>query len=59
MKMKLRDQILLVNIAILAGLVFEYFRGSLIVPVVIAGVVLLAAANATFFIRLQRAKKPQ
>ncbi|MGA3136146.1 MAG: hypothetical protein ABSC88_09155 [Terracidiphilus sp.] len=59
MKMKLQNQILIVNAAILGGLVFEYFRGSPIVAIMVSGVFLLLLANVIFFIRLQKAKKGQ
>jgi len=57
--MKLQNQILLVNAAILGGLVFEYFQGAPIVSIVLAGALLLLLANVIFFIRLQKAKKKQ
>ena len=58
-KMKLQNQILIVNAAILGGLVFEYFRGSPIFAIVVSGVFLLLLANVIFFVRLQRAKNSQ
>jgi hypothetical protein len=56
-KMELKNQILLVNAAVLAGLVFEYFRGVPIFAIAIAGVFLLMFVNVIFWVRMQRAKK--
>ena len=56
-KMKLENQALLVNVAILAGLGFEYFRGAPILAILIAGTSLLLMVNMIFFIRWNRAKK--
>lgn len=55
-KMKLRTQILLVNAGILAGLVWEYFRGTRILAILVTGVLLLLMANIIFLVRLQRPK---
>lgn len=55
-KMKLKNQILLVNGAILAGLVFQYFRGYPVLPILITGILLMAMANLIFFVRVQKAK---
>ncbi len=59
MKIKLRAQIVIVNAAIVAGLVFEYFRGSPLSSIVVTGVLLLVMVNLTFFIRRQRITKLQ
>jgi hypothetical protein len=56
MKIKLRDQIVVANAVVLAGLVFEYFRGSSLRSIVVTGVLLLAMVNLTFFIRAQEKK---
>jgi hypothetical protein len=56
-KMKLQNQILIVNVAILAELAFEYFRGSPIISIVVTGVSLLLLANVIFLVRVQKAKK--
>jgi uncharacterized membrane protein len=56
-KMKLENQALIVNVAIFAGLGFEYFRGTPIVAILAAGILLLLIANIIFFVRLRRAKK--
>jgi ABC-type multidrug transport system permease subunit len=58
-KMKLQNQIVLVNASILAGLVFGYFRGAPIFAIVVSGVVLLLLANVIFFIRVRKAKNKQ
>jgi hypothetical protein len=55
-KMKLKNQILIVNAAVLAGLVFEYFRGVTIDILVLTAVFLLLLANIIFFIRLRKLK---
>jgi len=57
MKMQLHNQILLVNVAILAGLAFKYFRGTPLRVLVLTGVLLLAMANVIFLVRLQKIKK--
>lgn len=54
--MKLRIQIVLVNAVILAGLVFEYFRGAALHHVLLTGILLLAMINLMFFIRSQEKK---
>jgi hypothetical protein len=58
-KMKLQNQILIVNASILAGLILEYFRGAPIIAIVVTGVFLLMLVNVIFYIRLQKAKNPQ
>jgi len=55
-KMPLQNQIFLVNAAVLAGLVFEYFQGAPIGIIVGCGVLLLLLANGIFFIRIRRLK---
>jgi hypothetical protein len=55
--MKLQNQILIVNVAIVAELAFEYFRGSPILSIVVTGVSLLLLANVIFLVRVQKAKK--
>ncbi len=59
MKMKLQNQILVVNISILAGLGFEYFRGAQVVAIAISAVLLLILVNVIFLVRMQSANKPQ
>jgi hypothetical protein len=56
-KMKLKDQALLVNVAILAGLTFEYFRGAPVPAILVAGALLLLTVNIIFLIRSRRAKR--
>jgi hypothetical protein len=58
-KMELENQLLIVNLAIVGGLAFEYFRGSPAFAIVVAGVGLLLLANGIFWIRIERAKKSQ
>jgi hypothetical protein len=55
-KMKLKNQIVLVNVAILAGFIFQHFRGLTTLAIVITGVPLLALANLIFLVRLRREK---
>ncbi len=57
--MKLENQIVIVNVAILAGLGFEYFRGAPVVAIAISAVLLLLLVNVIFLVRVQRAKKQQ
>ncbi|MGH9600690.1 MAG: hypothetical protein ACRD3Y_05995 [Bryobacteraceae bacterium] len=57
--MKLRYQMFIVNLAILAGFALEYFRGSPRIATAFAGVFLLATANFIFLILLLKAKKAQ
>jgi len=56
MKMKLRDQILLANAALLAGIAYKYFQGTPILHLVLGGIPLAAMVNLIFFVRMQRAK---
>jgi hypothetical protein len=58
-KMNLQNQILVVNVGILGGLVFEYFRGTPIGILAGSGIVLLLLANIIFFIRLKKLKTTQ
>jgi uncharacterized membrane protein len=58
-RMGLKNQILLVNACILAGLVFEYFRGAPMLSIVTAAIFLLLLVNVIFNVRLQRTKKMQ
>jgi hypothetical protein len=55
-KMKLKNQALIVNVAILAGLGFQYFRGAPILAILIAGILLLLIVNVIFFVRLRKSK---
>jgi hypothetical protein len=52
-KMKLKNQILIGNAAILAGLAIKYFyfRRSSLLSVVVTGILLLAMVNLIFFVR--------
>jgi hypothetical protein len=50
--MKIWNQIVIVNVCILVGLVYEYFKGAPVLPVFTAGIVLLILANVIFFVRL-------
>jgi hypothetical protein len=56
-KTKLKNQAFLVNVAILAALGLEYFRGVPIFAILIAGTLLLLTVNIIFFIRWKRPKK--
>lgn len=54
--MKLRSQVLLVNGAILAGLIYKYCTGSPFKVVVLSGILLFSMANLIFVFRVQRSK---
>jgi hypothetical protein len=54
--MKLRNQILIVNAAVLAGLGFVYFQGSPLTIIIGCGIFLLLLVNAIFFFRMRRLK---
>ena len=56
MKLKLQKQILLVNLAILAGLILQFFRGLPPFVLLTSGILLLLLANVIFFVRWQRLK---
>ena len=56
-KMQFRNQVLLVNICIFAGLIFQYFRGMPILIVVGCGVFLLLMVNIIFLVRAKRVNK--
>jgi hypothetical protein len=53
-KMGLRNQVLIVNIGILGGLVLEYYQGAPILPLGVAGVVVALLANGIFCFRWRR-----
>jgi hypothetical protein len=55
--MKLQNQILIVNVAIVAELAFEYFRGSPTFSIIVTGASLLLLANVIFVVRVRKAKK--
>ena len=57
--MKLINQALIVNVAILAALVFEYFRGAPILVIAVSAIALLLMVNVIFFVRARRAGKAQ
>lgn len=57
MGLKLQNRILIVNTAILAGLAFQYFRGTHIFAIAIIGFFVLMVANMTFLVRARRARK--
>jgi len=59
MKMKLKNQIVLVNACILIGLVFEYFRDTPLFIVVGVGIFLFLLVNVIFWDRLRRSKNLQ
>ncbi len=44
------NKTVLVNVAIVAGLLFQYFRGTPLIPVIIAGIFLLVVANLLILI---------
>jgi hypothetical protein len=58
-KMKLQNQIVLVNASILIGLVFEYFRSTPLFIVVGVGIFLFLLVNVIFWVRFRRAKSVQ
>ena len=55
-KIKLKNQIVLVNVAILAGLIYQYFRGVPVLLLVIIGLLCFASVNLIFLVRAQKAK---
>jgi len=55
-KMPLRNQVVLVNVCILAGLFYQYIRGNRMLPLIITGILLLAMANLIFYVRAQKTK---
>ena len=57
--MNLMNQALLVNLAIFAALVYEYFRGAPILAIAVTGIALVLMVNVIFFVRARRAKKAQ
>lgn len=52
--MSLKNRIVIVNISIVAGLLFEYFRGAPMLAVWTSGIFLLLLVNAIFGIRWRR-----
>jgi hypothetical protein len=56
-KMKIETRLLIVNLAIIAALGFEYFRKVPILAILIAGILVLLVANIIFFVRLRKTKK--
>ncbi len=55
-KLSLSNQILLVNVAVIAGLVFQYFRGAPMAILAMSAVILLALVNLIFLFRIRKAK---
>lgn len=58
-KMNLQMQILIVNLGVLAGLVFEYFQGAPHGIIFGCGIFLLLLVNGIFFVRIRRLKSLQ
>ena len=58
-KMEFKNQVVLVNTCVIAGLILSYFRGAPALIVLLTGVFFLLMVNIIFFIRMQRAKKAQ
>jgi hypothetical protein len=58
-KMKLKNQMLLVNICILGGLILQYFRGLPVFAILVTGILLFSLVNVIFFFRVKRFKKLQ
>jgi hypothetical protein len=56
---KQRNQIVLANVCILAGIAFQYFRGFPLLHLAITGILILAVVNLIFFVRAQKMKKLQ
>jgi hypothetical protein len=56
---KQRNQVVLANVCILAGIAFQYYRGFPLLHLAITGILILAAVNLIFFVRAQKTKKPQ
>jgi hypothetical protein len=54
LEMKLRNQIIIVNLSIAVGLCYEALRGSPKVSVAIVGVVLLSLVNMIFWYRAKK-----
>jgi hypothetical protein len=57
--MSARNRVVLVNAAILGGLVIEYFSGASTLAIAIAGPVLFLVANAAILFQQKRAGKQE
>ena len=55
--MKLRDQIILVNVGIVAGLTMEASRGATNAPLLLTGVILFGLVNLFFWFRARKARQ--
>jgi hypothetical protein len=55
--MKLKDQVMLVNLGIFGGMVVAYFQGFSIPYIAGCGVLAFVVVSAVFFYRIRRAKK--
>jgi len=53
-KMTERNNAILINIAILAGLIWCYFRGYPLTAILLTGVFLLALANLLMYVKRRR-----
>ena len=55
--MQFRNQVVIVNVGILAGVAFEYYQGAPMLAIAIAGVILLILGNAIFYLRGKKRKR--
>ncbi|MDE3201879.1 MAG: hypothetical protein KGN79_13270 [Acidobacteriota bacterium] len=55
-KMSLPNRILLINVAVIAGLVYQYFRGAPMIALVVSAVILLTLVNLIFLFQIRKAK---
>jgi hypothetical protein len=55
--MKLKDQVMLVNLCLFGGMVVAYFQGFPILNIVGFGVLAFVVVSAVFFYLIKRAKK--
>jgi hypothetical protein len=52
-----RNRVILINVAVLVGLLWSYFRGDPPLIVLFSGIFLLAFANILMYVKRRRASK--
>jgi hypothetical protein len=54
---KLQNQIIIVNVGILGGLIYQYYRGASLPVIAAVGIALYLLVNTIFFFRLKKGEQ--
>jgi len=54
---KLQNQIIIVNVGILGGLIYQYHHGASLPAIAAIGIALYLLVNAIFFLRLKKGEQ--